>query len=108
MLDLIHGHTRADTQICRLLGSAYWGAGYAREACARILMLLFAVYRVPGVRAEVDTRNQASWMLLEQLGFRRTTLRPAADYFKGSSSDEYTYDLPVDVWQQRTMKSTTL
>ncbi len=71
-------------------------------------MLLFAVYRVPGVRAEVDTRNQASWMLLEQLGFRRTTLRPAADYFKGSSSDEYTYDLPVDVWQQRTMKSTTL
>jgi RimJ/RimL family protein N-acetyltransferase len=76
-----------------LLASAFWGYGYAREACTRVLMLLFGAYRVHSVRADVDTRNQASWTLLERLGFIRTTLRPAADYFKGSSSDEYSYDL---------------
>lgn len=85
-----------------LLGSAFWGYGYAQEACNRLLMLLFGAYRVSGVRAEVDTRNQASWTLLERLGFVRTALRPSADYFKGSSSDEYTYDLTDADWLRRT------
>ena len=84
-----------------LLAPAFWGQGYAREACTRVLTLLFGAYRVAAVRAEVDTRNQASWMLLERLGFIRTALRPAADYFKGSSSDEYSYDLMEEAWQHR-------
>jgi ribosomal-protein-alanine N-acetyltransferase len=29
-----------------LLASAYWGSGYAREACGRILLLLFAAYQI--------------------------------------------------------------
>jgi ribosomal-protein-alanine N-acetyltransferase len=81
-----------------LLGSPFWGQGYAQEACSRLLVLVFGAYRVSRVRAEVDTRNQASWRLLERLGFTRTTLRPAADYFKGSSSDEYTYELTLSDW----------
>jgi RimJ/RimL family protein N-acetyltransferase len=84
-----------------LLAPAFWGYGYAQEACTRILRLLFDGYRVPAVRAEVDTRNQASWGLLERLGFTRTALRPAADYFKGSSSDEYSYDLTDAAWQTK-------
>jgi [ribosomal protein S5]-alanine N-acetyltransferase len=82
-----------------LLAPAFWGYGYAQEACTRVLTLLFDGYRVQGVRAEVDTRNQASWKLLERLGFTRTALRPAADYFKGSSSDEYSYDLAEEAWR---------
>jgi len=85
-----------------LLGSAFWRHGYAQEACTRLLMLLFGSYRSACVQAEVDTRNQASWTLLERLGFTRTALRPAADYFKGSSSDEYTYELTKADWQRRT------
>jgi ribosomal-protein-alanine N-acetyltransferase len=82
-----------------LLTPAFWGYGYAQEACNRVLRLLFGAYRVPAVRAEVDTRNQASWKLLERLGFIRTALHPAADYFKGGSSDEYSYDLTEEAWQ---------
>jgi RimJ/RimL family protein N-acetyltransferase len=84
-----------------LLAPAFWGYGYAQETCARVLRLLFDMYRVPAVQAEVDTRNQASWTLLERLGFSRTVLRPAADYFKGSSSDEYSYDLTEEAWRHR-------
>lgn len=76
-----------------LIGSAFWGQGYATEACARIVQLLFAEYNVTCVKAEVDTRNTASMGLLERLGFTRIGYRANADCFKGSNSDEYTYCL---------------
>lgn len=85
--------------IAYLLTPASWGNGYAQEGCRRLLTLLFAAYRVEAVRAEVDTRNQASWKLLERLGFGRIAVRPAADHFKGASSAEYTYKLSEREWQ---------
>jgi [ribosomal protein S5]-alanine N-acetyltransferase len=85
--------------IAYLLTPASWGKGYAQEGCRRLLTLLFAVYRVEAVRAEVDTRNQASWKLLERLGFERLAFRQAADHFKGASSDEYAYELSKSLWQ---------
>jgi RimJ/RimL family protein N-acetyltransferase len=85
--------------IAYLLNSAFWGYGYAQEACHRLLRLLFGAYHVHAVHAEVDTRNHASWRLLDRLGFRRIAFRQAADYFKGSISDEYTYELTDKDWQ---------
>jgi ribosomal-protein-alanine N-acetyltransferase len=85
-----------------LFGPAFWGHGYAREACTELLLLLFGSYNSARVQAEVDTRNQASWRLLERLGFARVALHPATDYFKGSSSDEYTYELLRADWQRLT------
>jgi RimJ/RimL family protein N-acetyltransferase len=82
---------RAD--IAYLVHPAFWGQGYAQEACRRLLTRLVDTYNVERVQAEVDTRNQASWRLLERLGFRRIALHQAADHFKGSRSDEYTYEL---------------
>jgi RimJ/RimL family protein N-acetyltransferase len=87
------GFCRSTRDDCVSVESAFWGYGYAQEACRRLLKLLFAVYHVEDVRAEVDTRNHASWTLLERLGFRRIVIRQAADHFKGESSDEYTYEL---------------
>lgn len=71
----------------------FWGQGYATEACQRVLAVLFIDYAVAQVGAQVDTRNQASIALLERLGFERIGLQRAADFFNGSSSDEYTYRL---------------
>ncbi|HEY0738825.1 MAG TPA: GNAT family protein [Herpetosiphonaceae bacterium] len=76
-----------------LIGSTFWGHGYATEACSRIIRLLFDDYGVTCVKAEVDTRNTASMRLLERLGFTRIGYQANADFFKGSSSDEYTYCL---------------
>jgi RimJ/RimL family protein N-acetyltransferase len=73
------------------LGSAYRGAGYATDACQRVMRELVEGYGVREIRAQVDTRNERSIRLLERLGFERTALFPQADFFKGMSSDEYVY-----------------
>jgi RimJ/RimL family protein N-acetyltransferase len=70
-----------------------WGRGLAAEACGRIVAALFADYRVTAIVAEVDTRNAASIRLAERLGFARGPLRPNVDFFKGASSDEFTFTL---------------
>jgi len=75
------------------IGVNYWGQGYGTEACRRIIKALFEDYNVIRIMAEVDTRNIASIKLLERLGFQRGALREKADFFKGSSSDEFTYTL---------------
>jgi prepilin-type processing-associated H-X9-DG protein len=71
----------------------FWRRGYAREACARVLAHLFEDYHGGQVAAEVDTRNAASMRLVEALGFTRVATTPGADFFKGSASDEYRYEL---------------
>ncbi len=79
-------------QIAYDLGTAYWRNGYATEACSRIIAALFE----SGVRevwAELDTRNVASIRLLERLGFDRGALKRDVDFFKGNTSDEWTYTL---------------
>lgn len=76
-----------------LIGSAFWGHGYATEACTRVIQLLFDDYGVTQIKAEIDTRNTASMRLLERLGFTRIGYQANADFFKNSSSDEYTYSL---------------
>jgi RimJ/RimL family protein N-acetyltransferase len=73
------------------LGTAYWGKGYATEACRWLLRELTLEAAVPEVLAQVDTRNQGSIRLLERLGFEQVAYEAAADWFKGCPSDEYTY-----------------
>lgn len=84
--------------IAYLLNPAFWGYGYAQEACRRLLSLLFDGYALRTVSAEVDTRNDASRHLLERLGFQRTAACEAADHFKGATSDEYHYELTAAAW----------
>jgi hypothetical protein len=57
-------------------------------------------YRVGVVAAEIDTRNVASIALVESLGFSRVAFEKGADHFKGSSSDEYRYELSEGVWRE--------
>ena len=72
---------------------ASWGRGFATEACRRGIEALFGEFGVTLIVAEVDTRNVASIRVLERLGFQRGGLRKNADFFKGSTSDEFTYVL---------------
>jgi len=72
------------------IGVPFWRQGYATEACTAVIAALFES-GVSCVWAELDTRNRASIGLLERLGFTRGALRRNADFFKGASSDEWTY-----------------
>lgn len=75
------------------LGAAFWGNGFATEACGRIVLALFEDFDSHTIEAEVDTRNLRSIGLLERLGFQRTGMRIGADHFKDAASDEYRYVL---------------
>jgi len=72
---------------------AFQGRGYAVEGAARALAHLFDDYHVSVVAAEIDTRNSASIRLVEALGFVRVAMIPGTDFFKGSLSDDYRYEL---------------
>ncbi len=67
--------------------------GDAIEACARVLGHLFNDYGVSFVEALIDTRNTASIKLVESLGFTVRETIKNADFFKGSTSHEYRYQL---------------
>src|SRR5215213_9348219 len=75
--------------------------GLAAEACGRLLEHLFEDYRVGVVAAEIDTRKVASIALVESLGFERVAFHKDADHFKGSSSDEYRYELKESAWAEK-------
>ena len=70
--------------------------GYAREGGQRVIEHLVGEYKASLVVAEIDTRNRASVGVVEALGFVRVVERPAADFFKGSVSDEYRYEFRPD------------
>lgn len=61
-------------EIGYMLGRRHWGRGYAREAVARVLDLLFLEEGYRRVYADTDPENGASNRLLEALGFRREGL----------------------------------
>lgn len=67
--------------------------GYASEACEHVIRHLAREHRIQSVVAEMDTRNIASWRLVESLGFTRVKETRDADFFKGATSHEYRYEL---------------
>ena len=79
----------------------YQRRGFAAEACRRLLEHLVDDYRVGVVATEIDTRNTASIALVESLGFERVGFQKDADHFKGSTSDEYRYEIKDSVWAER-------
>ena len=85
---------RADltAEIAYVVFPPFWRRGYAREACSRMLDLLFESYQVTAVSALIDTRNMPSIRLVKSLGFLRVDTIRRADFFKGAVSDEYRYE----------------
>jgi RimJ/RimL family protein N-acetyltransferase len=78
-----------------MLFTSHQHQGYAREGCRAVLDDVAQNYRVGLVVAEIDTRNLASIALVEALGFRRAQMKRGADFFKGTTSDEYRYELAL-------------
>jgi ribosomal-protein-alanine N-acetyltransferase len=66
--------------------------GYAREAAGAVIDHLCQAYAVTHVRAEMDTRNEASFRLVESLGFARVATQPAPDLGQGPAQ-EFVYEL---------------
>jgi len=82
----------------------YWRRGFARDACTVLVSYLFSEHKLDIISALLDTRNKASWKLLESLGFRQIRILKNADTFKGAASDEFEYELNQLDWKQRDSK----
>jgi [ribosomal protein S5]-alanine N-acetyltransferase len=71
--------------------------GFAAEAVKGVLDWLDKELKSISTKAWVDTRNEASIKLLERLRFKKIETLQAADFFKGSSSDEFVFLLVNEV-----------
>jgi len=69
------------------------GHGYATEGLRRVLDYLVTAHQAGMIAAQIDTRNAASIAVVERLGFTRVGTLRDADFFKGTRSDEYRYEL---------------
>ncbi|MBM64962.1 MAG: hypothetical protein CMH55_01855 [Myxococcales bacterium] len=76
----------------------FWRQGYAREMARCVISHVFEAHQTTSLYAEIDTRNTGSIRLVESLGLTRTATTQAADFFKGASSDEYTYSVSREDW----------
>lgn len=76
----------------------FWRQGYGREMTRCVVSHLFQTHGPSSLYAEIDTRNTASIRLVESLGMTHTKTTEGADFFKGASSDEYTYSVSREDW----------
>lgn len=74
---------------------AHQRKGYAREAVRTIIAYVGKTYRVKRFVAQMDTRNEPSFRLVEALGFVRIGTRRATDLGQGSGAHEYSYELTL-------------
>lgn len=67
-----HAHGGDRLEIGYWIGSRFQRRGYAAEAVATIIARLRQLYPARTIVAECRRANEASWALLEKLGFRPT------------------------------------
>lgn len=81
----------------------HWGRGYASEAAVRLVDACFA-QGAHRIEARCNPLNDASWRLLERIGFRREGhLRQAASFADGPDGtplwhDAYVYAVLSEEW----------
>ena len=81
------------------LEPAAQGHGYATEAVGELLRYLFEDRGKHKVCADCDTRNDASWRLLERLGFQREGELRETYRDSGVWASEYLYGLLAPSWR---------
>ena len=74
-----------------VVSCTHQGIGLATEAMSAIFLLLKNSFSVREIKAWSDTRNEASHRVAKKLGMTQVDLLKNADFFKGSSSDEYVF-----------------
>jgi len=86
-------------EIGYILHPRYHGRGYATEAAEVLLELAFDGAGLHRVHARCDTRNVASYGVMERLGMRREAHFREHALFKGAWHEEYFYALLEQEWR---------
>jgi [ribosomal protein S5]-alanine N-acetyltransferase len=83
------------------LNRRYWGSGYATEATRALLDTAFRRLDIHRMFATCDTRNIASYRVMEKLGMRREATFEKDVIQKGEWRDSYLYAILADEWMLR-------
>lgn len=84
---------RETVEIGYAFNKRYHGRGFAKEALAPLVSILFKDYAVHRIQANLDVRNQVSAKLLERIGLRREAHFIQDYWTKGESTDSYIYGM---------------
>jgi RimJ/RimL family protein N-acetyltransferase len=91
----------AQAEVGYVFDLAFGGMGYATEATAAIVDLVFDELGVHRVIARLDARNLASARLCERLGLRREAHLVENEFVKGEWCDELTFAVLDREWAER-------
>ncbi len=78
-----HAPVGMETELGYALGRAFWGHGYAFEACHALLPHIFETLALPRVMNSVQRANMASIRLMEKLGFQLESQRQRPEFVIG-------------------------
>lgn len=81
-----------------MLHPDYHGQGYATEAAQTLVRYAFLERHLRRLTSGCDTRNTASWRLMERLGMRREGHFRQSCQTRGEWQDEYLYALLREEW----------
>jgi ribosomal-protein-alanine N-acetyltransferase len=93
-------------EIGYIFSPAYYGKGYATEACRRILQYGFAELRIHRIIGMCNPENSASWKLLERLAMRREGHFKQKAFFRKTADnkpiwhDAYLYAILAEEWRR--------
>ena len=85
-----------EASIGYIVAREFQGIGLAQEALRAVFNYLRDVRKVKVIKAWTDTRNQASHRLAERLGMKIVEMIKNADFFKGTSSDEFVFAIDFE------------
>jgi RimJ/RimL family protein N-acetyltransferase len=97
----------AQVEIGFTLARSFQGKGFASEAIARLLDLLFLELNKHRVIAICDAQNTSAASLLERLHFRREAHMIQNIWFKGAWGDEFQFAMLKDEWESISDQSQT-
>ncbi|MDE6626103.1 MAG: GNAT family N-acetyltransferase, partial [Lachnospiraceae bacterium] len=89
---ILHGPFSA-TSIGYKIDISHQGQGYATEACAAAIPIIFSNYQIHRIEARVSPNNIASIKLLEHLDFRFEGIEYQSIEVNGRYQDHYRYSL---------------
>ena len=87
------------------LGKPWWHQGYAPEALARVIQLMFEKTEINRIEAQCDVRNPASARVMEKCGMKREGLLRQRVRNKGEMADVLLYSILREEYQKRCSES---
>jgi RimJ/RimL family protein N-acetyltransferase len=94
-----HSQIHQQGEVGFVFNPDYQRKGYATESTLAVLSLGFNELKLHRIYGRCDTRNIASYKLMERLGMRREAHFIHNEIFKGEWGDEFVYALLAEEWR---------